>query len=136
MVMSFNLDIKITTDKLTVDQYLNGPQGEIWKRLEAKRPLALAGAKSMVGVKTGRLRSSISWYHLRNYTGQYVGLKASARHAYMHHEGTRRHVIRPTRAKALRFSQRGVVVFRASVMHPGTKPNPYLSAQLIHFRTL
>lgn len=39
--------------------------------------------------------------------------------------GTRPHVIRPVRAKALRFFVGGRPVFARRVNHPGTKPNPY-----------
>jgi hypothetical protein len=136
MSMSFNFDFDIKMGKMKVDDYLRGPQGEVWRWLERKKTLALAGARAMAGVRTGRLRRSISWYHLKNFSGQYAGLRANAPYAYLHHEGTRRHAIRPNRAKALRFSQRGVIVYRSSVMHPGTKPNPYLRAQLVHFRRL
>lgn len=116
------------------DAELNSTSGGLWKHIEKKKLLALNGARRMVGVRSGRLQRSISWYHLKNASGQYAGLNADAPYALMHHQGTRPHQIRATKAKALRFQQRGVVVFRHSVMHPGTKPNPYLSAQLVHFR--
>lgn len=40
--------------------------------------------------------------------------------------GTRPHVILPRRARALRFTASGRVVFAARVNHPGTRPNPFL----------
>ena len=132
----FSLSLNANSNAIakSLDVEINRTNGDLWRYLERKRIPALEGARKMVGVRTGRLRRSISWYHLKNSTGQYVGLKASAPHALKHHEGTRPHLIVPNQGKALRFQQRGVVVFRNSVMHPGTKPNPYLSAQLIHFR--
>ena len=39
--------------------------------------------------------------------------------------GTRPHIIRPVKAKALRFMVGGVAVFARQVNHPGTKPNRY-----------
>lgn len=133
-MFSVSLSIDSNAIAKNVEVELNRTDGGLWRYIESKKVAALSGAKRMVGVRTGRLQRSISWYHLKNAAGQYAGLKASAPHALRHHEGTKPHQIRPNRAKALRFQQRGVVVFSHSVMHPGTKPNPYLSAQLIHFR--
>lgn len=130
--LSLSTNSTVIAKKLEVE--INKPGGDVWRYIERKKFPALEGARRMVGVRTGRLRRSISWYHLKNVTGQYAGLKASAPHALMHHEGTRPHLIVPNQGKALRFQQRGVVVFRNSVMHPGTKANPFLRAQLIHFR--
>ncbi|MDK1473610.1 hypothetical protein QNO07_09280 [Streptomyces sp. 549] len=45
-------------------------------------------------------------------------------------KGTRPHVIRPRRAKALRFRVGGRTVFARVVNHPGTKPNDFLSKAL------
>ncbi|MFD0208946.1 hypothetical protein ACFVH9_07400 [Streptomyces hirsutus] len=45
-------------------------------------------------------------------------------------DGTRPHVIRPRRAKALRFEAGGEVVFAAYARHPGTRPNNFLGRAL------
>lgn len=44
--------------------------------------------------------------------------------------GTRPHVIRPVRARALRFTVGGRTVHAKVVMHPGTKPNNFLAEAL------
>ncbi|MFD5788567.1 hypothetical protein ACFWH1_18335 [Streptomyces sp. NPDC127037] len=44
--------------------------------------------------------------------------------------GTRPHIIRPRRRKALRFEVGGRVVFAKLVHHPGTKPNNFLKRAL------
>ncbi|WTW95387.1 hypothetical protein OG216_19285 [Streptomycetaceae bacterium NBC_01309] len=44
--------------------------------------------------------------------------------------GTRPHVIRPHRAKALRFEVRGEVVYARLVRHPGTRANAFLQRAL------
>jgi hypothetical protein len=44
--------------------------------------------------------------------------------------GTRPHVIRPVRARALRFTVGGQTVHAKIVMHPGTKPNRFLQEAL------
>jgi hypothetical protein len=45
-------------------------------------------------------------------------------------DGTRPHLIRPRRAKALRFEVGGDVVFTKLVRHPGTQPNNFLARAL------
>ncbi|MDI9829683.1 hypothetical protein [Streptomyces sp. KAU_LT] len=45
-------------------------------------------------------------------------------------EGTRPHLIRPRRARALRFEVGGDVVFTQLVRHPGTRPNNFLARAL------
>ncbi|WP_326813932.1 MULTISPECIES: hypothetical protein [unclassified Streptomyces] len=45
-------------------------------------------------------------------------------------DGTRPHVIRPRRAKALRFEVGGRVVYAAYVRHPGTRPNDFMGRAL------
>jgi len=46
------------------------------------------------------------------------------------HEGTRAHVIRPNRRKALRFRYRGRTVIVRQVRHPGTQGRPWLATAL------
>lgn len=45
-------------------------------------------------------------------------------------DGTRPHLIRPRRAKALRFEVGGRVVYAKLVRHPGTKANDFLGRAL------
>ncbi|MFC8886382.1 hypothetical protein ACFT54_10270 [Streptomyces cinereoruber] len=45
-------------------------------------------------------------------------------------DGTRPHIIRPRRAKALRFDVRGRTVFAAYVRHPGSRANDFLGRAL------
>ncbi|GAA2945984.1 MULTISPECIES: hypothetical protein [Streptomyces] len=44
--------------------------------------------------------------------------------------GTRPHLIRPRRTKALRFQKNGRTVFAAVVRHPGTQANNFLAQAL------
>ena len=52
--------------------------------------------------------------------------------AYLHHEGTRPHVIVPRRASVLVFwsNKSGRVIYNRRVLHPGTGPNRYLTDNL------
>lgn len=54
----------------------------------------------------------------------------SAQYAGFVHDGTRPHVIRPRRRKALRFVIDGQVVIVAKVNHPGTRGRPWLKRAL------
>lgn len=84
------------------------------------------GARIFVGRKTGALRASIHMRHFRDPRGQYITVGSNLNYAYMHHEGTKRHLILPQRARMLKFMSRGQMVITHRVMHPGTRPNPYL----------
>ena len=90
----------------------------------------MAAAKAQVGVRTGALRSSIHMRHLRDSRGQYVKIGSNLDYALLHHQGTKPHVIRPDRAKVLRFVRGSRIIYTTSVMHPGTKANRYLSDNL------
>jgi hypothetical protein len=125
----------VTIYKAALHRELNTNSGGLWRVLERRGNKAVKGAKRMAGVKTGRLRASIHMRHLGNSTGQYLWIGSKVNYAYMHHQGTRPHLIAPRAGvKALRFFSKGrLIITPGPVMHPGTKPNPYLSAQLRHF---
>lgn len=56
-----------------------------------------------------------------------IGVKNTAKHAAVLEKGSKAHVIRARRRKALRFMAGGKLVFRKAVNHPGTKPYRFLS---------
>jgi hypothetical protein len=116
-----------------LDKELRSPSGILWKYMEKRGKLAVEAAKKQVGVKTGALRMSIHMKHLANSTGQYVWIGSNKNYAYIHHQGSRPHLITPSRAATLRFTSGGRVVYARSVLHPGTKPNRYLSSQMKYF---
>lgn len=124
--------------KAALHRELNTNSGGLWRALEIKGIKAVKEAKQRVGVDTGRLRASIHMRHTGNATGQYLWIGSQVNYAYMHHQGTRPHLIAPkTSGKVLRFSSKGrLIITPGPVLHPGTKPNPYLSSQLRHFRVL
>ena len=74
-------------------------------------------------IKTGELRSSL---FSRQLSTSSMEIGATAPHSVYVHQGTRPHEILPVRARALRFNWRGKIVFFKRVMHPGTKPNPFV----------
>lgn len=77
--------------------------------------------------KTGRLANSIIQTFPSPLTSV-TGSNGSVKYFDMVYLGTRPHEIKPRNKKALAFSPRGSAdeIVRKSVMHPGTKPNPFL----------
>jgi hypothetical protein len=127
--------VNIVFRKPMLDRLLNQPSGTVGRYLARKGAVIQAAARAQVGVKTGALRASIRVTHRSVGPGQYIVVGSSLNYALLHHEGSRPHIIRANRAQVLRFSSRGRVVFARQVLHPGTRPNRYLSDQLRYVRT-
>jgi hypothetical protein len=125
-------DIIIVPEQPGYDQTFRSRDSDVGRDLSRRATRVQLGAKASVGVKTGLLKRDITktWV---DTTGDIMTIRvgSNVRHALMHHEGTRPHMIHPTRAKALRFvNKRGEIVFARAVQHPGTKPNHYLTDNL------
>ncbi len=73
--------------------------------------------------RTGFLFGSISWRPLFGSSGAEVFVGADYG-PYVEY-GTRAHIIRPKKRKALFFDMGGRGVFSKKVFHPGTKPLPF-----------
>lgn len=130
-------ELQITSSKLVLNypklqEYLNGPSGDLWKWLDKRGDKVVHAAKRQVGVKTGRLRASIQMRHTTNMRGQEIWIGSEVKYGYLHHQGTRAHVIAPKHGGVLVLKSGAMV--RGSVHHPGTKPNRFLSDNLYHFR--
>lgn len=116
--------------------FLNDPNGEVGRYLWNKSMRFIIAAKRQVGVRTRELQSSITLIEQRGRRGgQTLKLGSRMPYAYYHHEGTRPHMIQGKRKnqyrrRVLMFSSGGVVLFRHRVMHPGTRPNKFLSDNL------
>jgi len=84
-------------------------------------------------VRFGILRAShrMTMRARRTYVAGRVEVKA--KYAVAVHNGTRRHVIRPSKKQALRFywKRKGRYVITKRVMHPGTRPRPWLWRSLV-----
>jgi hypothetical protein len=113
-----------------LDNFLNNPNGEVGRFLKGKGNEILTVARARVGVRTGKLRTSLHMRHMRDPRGQHIWVGSSLDYALAHHEGTGPRVITPKSGKMLRFVSRGQVVYAHSVNHPGTKANRYLSEAL------
>lgn len=106
----------------------------LWVYLEMKAAKAVLGAKNAAGGETGALKRSIGRTHRATSYGQEVTIYANNKIAYIHHEGSRPHLIVDKPGEVLHFRVGSRVVHTRFVRHPGTKGNPFLSSQLIHFR--
>lgn len=83
-----------------------------------------ANSKRKAPVKTGNLRRTITSRVERPGVRGVVG--TNARYARPVHEGSRAHLIRPKRARALRFKKGNNVMYTRLVRHPGTRGQPFL----------
>jgi len=76
--------------------------------------------------RTGFLKRSIG---LKMLSWKSFKLYANAEYAPYLEFGTRPHIIKPVRRKALRFIINRKIVFAKKVHHPGTKPSPFFFPQ-------
>lgn len=85
-------------------------------------------AKQDAPVRTGHLGRSIREDPQRMLGPFHVtgGVTAHAKYAAAVHQGSRPHLIRPRRAKALHFFVGGREVFTKLVRHPGSRARPFL----------
>jgi hypothetical protein len=109
---------------------LNGAGGMVDNSMR-RRALSVQGAaRRQVGKRTGFLAKSIHSRRSRDTFGPYWYVGSTVSYAYMHHEGTRPHVIARSGGGKLRFATSGGIVFAPIVRHPGTRPNRYLKDSL------
>ncbi len=78
--------------------------------------------------RSGHLQSKTTWVP---YKGKAIRIQNTAKYALPIEEGSRPHVIRPRKAKALRFVVKGKVVFARKVNHPGNRPYRFLRAAAV-----
>jgi hypothetical protein len=120
----------ITFYKAQTDFLLNNPAGPVGRSLARRGVKVLAAAKRQVGVDTGRLQKSLRMTHERGARGQFVRVGSKLNHALLHHQGTRPHIITPSRSQVMVFNKGTQIIYATSVRHPGTKPNRYLTDNL------
>ena len=108
--------------------------GPVGRDLDARSRRVLARARTLVGVRSTALLSSLRRQPGQGPGGQYVDVIAGVRglttYLGYHHDGTPPHVIRARRRHALRFTIGGRVVFVRSVHHPGSRGTRFLTRAL------
>jgi hypothetical protein len=114
---------------------LTHQEGMVGRHLSTIGHDIVVGAKLQAHMRTGQLRNSIKMEHIHYPTGAAIKVGSTVSYALLHHEGSKPHVITPKNGEFLKFGKGTRVVYARQVMHPGTKPNRYLSDQLrIHVR--
>jgi hypothetical protein len=108
--------------------------GPVGQDLDAMSRRVQARARSLVGVRTGLLLSTIRRERGQGPRGPYhdvvAGRSGLTKYLGYHMSGSHPHIIRPRRRRALRFTSDGAVVFARRVRHPGTRANPFLTRAL------
>lgn len=127
---------KLILYKPVLEAEIKTSKGDLWKILDRRAKLALYLAKNQVGKKTGQLALSINMEHKSTPRGQEIKIGSDNKIAYLHHQGTRPHLITPKNHPQLVFMSKGRIIRTQLVRHPGTKPNRYLSDQLFLFQDL
>jgi len=121
--------------------FANDPREGVMYDLRYRLFLISGLAKARVQVDTGFTLTTIHEVvnrSVRRYPyGDVIAGKAGARKEKRRNtvpvildQGSKAHVIRARRRKALRFVVNGKVVFRRSVMHPGTRGSGFLTKSL------
>lgn len=114
-----------------LDYLLKSTSGMVGKHIDRLGKLVEAAAKIQVGMKTGALKMSIHTRMSTGTRGPEVRIGSDLSYALLHHQGTKPHLIMPKRAGGmLRFSAGGRIIYTRKVMHPGTRPNHYLTDSL------
>ncbi len=113
-----------------LDRLLNQPTGPVGRHMKKIGLQIYAGALRMAGRDTGDLVRKMYMKQGRRGRYQYVEVGSTSGHAYVHHKGTKPHLIRPETGRVLRFNVGGHVVYARQTIHPGTKPNHYLTVPM------
>lgn len=81
--------------------------------------------------RTGRMANSLRMTMRATRTAVIGTITASPKYTHFVERGTRPHVIRARRKRALKFHGRNGLVIVKSVKHPGTKPRPFMFRSLV-----
>ena len=114
------IDIKVEVSGLDIKAF--GLEKPIEELVKKTADFAEKTMKEKAPKRTGRLRGSIH----KKVGRLEAEIGPSAPYAIYIEYGTRPHIIRPVRARALRFEVNGEVVFTRLIRHPGTKPQRFI----------
>lgn len=120
-----SIEVSITVDESALTGQV---QPMMTRRMAALKRRTATQARADVPVLTGNLGRNIG-EGPTEFTSPLVAtgsVHARTEYAAAVHEGSRPHVIRPRRAKALRFDVGGRTVYARLVRHPGTRARPFL----------
>lgn len=126
----FTVSTSFELHRTTIERMLRLPGGLVYRNMERRVQRVEAEARRRAPGSMGD-GNNITVQIRRGPGGDFQGV-INARHpaALYVLGGTRPHMIRPVRARALRFTIGGRTVYAKAVMHPGTKPNRFLQEAL------
>lgn len=124
----FSVSTSFSLDRTRIQRMLRLPSGVVHRNME--RRLRRVEAEAIRGAP-GSMKQRIRVQIQRAPGGEFRGVvKVEHPAAIFVVNGTRPHLIRPVRARVLRFTVGGQVVYARLVRHPGNKPNDFLRKAL------
>jgi hypothetical protein len=122
----FTVSTEFDLHRTAVQRMLRLPGGIVWRDMERRVGGVEAEVRRRAPGSMGQ-GNNITVTIRRGPGGDFQGVINSRHPATLYViGGTRPHVIRPVRARALRFDVGGRTVYAKVVMHPGTQPNNFL----------
>lgn len=120
------IDIRI--DRARVERMLRLPGGLVERNLRRRAQRVVNRARRLA---PGSMKTQIAGPFIEG-RGRELSARIESRHFATLYvvKGTRPHIIRPVRRRALRFTIGGRVVFAKVVNHPGTQANDFLNKAL------
>lgn len=135
--MSVRVHARFTGDRanpVVIRSTFRDKDGPVGRELDRASLLVLNRARTLVGVRSGRLLASLRRDEGIGPVGRYVDVTAGVRgittYLGYHHDGTPPHIIRARRRKSLRFIWHGQLVYAKRVRHPGTRGTFFLTRAL------
>lgn len=130
VMVGYGKHLIVIWDYAALDHLLKERTGPVGRDLDARADRVKWAAKMQAGMRTGALKMSIHTDWSRQSYGQSIKVGSPLHYALAHHEGTRPHIIFPKTHAKLKFMKKGMMIYADSVVHPGTRPNRYLTDNL------
>lgn len=129
----FNMTLsKVILYRPILNFELNHSFGIVGRHLHRTANRIAQLARLQVGKKTGKLKSSIKFEHIRPVArGPRVKVGAYTTYAMAHHQGTKPRIITPNKPGGTLVFRKGPRIITTKVVrHPGTRPNKYLTSPM------
>lgn len=126
----YTVSTSFDLNRTAIERMLRLPGGIVYRNMERRVQRVEAEARRRAPGSMGD-GNNITVQIRRGPGGDFQGVINSRHPASLYVlGGTRPHVIRPVRARALKFTVGGRTVYAKAVMHPGTKANNFLAEAL------